>query len=231
MSRLDHLQRFYGLLYELEQRLGGSRRLSDCSGWLPWPKRGVYFFMEPGELRTGTGDGPRVTRVGAHAVRIGSGTKLWDRLYNHKGTARTGGGYHRGFVFRRLVGTALIARDCLDYPTWDDGSDKAPPEITRREQPLEIAVSQVIGNMPFLWVSIEDDPGPRSLRAFVERNSIALLSNSLIDPPSSSWLGQHCNRDKVRSSGLWNSDHTEKSYDPAFLDTLASLVDQMNEPA
>ena len=190
--------------------------------------------MEPGESRTDTGDGLRVTRVGTHAVRTASGTKLWDRLYNHKGTARTGGGYHRGSVFRRLVGTALIARDRLDCPTWDDGNDKAPPEITIREQPLEIAVSQVIGNMPFLWVSIEDDPGPRSLRAFVEKNSIALLSNlgdSPSDPPSSSWLGQHCNRDKVRSSGLWNSDHTEKSYDPAFLDTLASLVDQMNELA
>ena len=60
MSRLDHLERFYSLLSELEERLSGARRLSDCSDRMPWPKRGIYFFRELGEVRTDSGTGPRL---------------------------------------------------------------------------------------------------------------------------------------------------------------------------
>jgi hypothetical protein len=30
--------------------------------------------------------------------------------------------------------------------------------------------------MPFLWLAADDDPGPSSQRAYIERNAIALLS-------------------------------------------------------
>lgn len=85
----------------------------------------------------------------------------------------------------------------------------------------------VICAMPFLWLSIDDDPGPTSLRGYVERNAIALLSNYNkvpLDPPSNGWLGLRCNRERVRASGLWNSNHVEEEYDPGFLDRLESLV-------
>ncbi len=88
--------------------------------------------------------------------------------------------------------------------------------------------------MPFLWLAIEDQPGPDSLRGYIERNAIALLSNHgkrPIDPASLSWLGQYCDREKVRASGLWNSNHVEEPYDPAFLDTLEQLIEQMGEPS
>ena len=88
--------------------------------------------------------------------------------------------------------------------------------------------------MPFLWLAIEDEPGPASLRGYIERNSIALLSNfskEPLDPPSRTWLGYLCNRDRVRASGLWNSNHVDEAYEPAFLDTLARLIDQMVGPA
>lgn len=83
--------------------------------------------------------------------------------------------------------------------------------------------------MPFLWLAIGDDAGPGSRRGFIERNSIALLRNrgrEVIDPPSSTWLGSHSDREKFRKSGLWNSNHVEEDYDPAFIDMLADLVDQ-----
>jgi hypothetical protein len=38
-----------------------------------------------------------------------------------------------------------------------------------------------------LWLSVDDEPGPQSLRGCIERNAIALLSNYgklPIDPPS-----------------------------------------------
>jgi hypothetical protein len=73
------------------------------------------------------------------------------------------------------------------------------------EAPVETAVSAYLRRLPLLWVPIEDEPGPESLRGFIERNVIALASGlhePIIDPPSPSWLGHHSGRDKVRRSGL-----------------------------
>ena len=231
--RLDHLKQFYASLALLEKRLGGARRLSGCSGRMKWPARGIYFFMETGEVRADTGNGPRIVRVGTHALMSKSKTKLWSRLKQHKGTVRSGGGDHHGSIFRKIVGAALIQKGSLDYPTWGKG-DTAPREVRKLEQPLERIVSTHIGEMPFLWLAVEYEPGPDSLRGYIERNAIALLSNwgkQPIDQPSSSWLGHHCNREKVRASGLWNSNHVNEDYDPAFLDVLARLIDEMEIPA
>jgi hypothetical protein len=82
--------------------------------------------------------------------------------------------------------------------------------------------------MSVLWVSIPDEPGSTSERAYIERNAIGLLSNKLHphDPPSSSWLGWESDRNEIRGSGLWNINHVHADYDPAFLRTLAAAVDR-----
>ncbi|MDE0125521.1 MAG: hypothetical protein OXN97_13185 [Bryobacterales bacterium] len=227
MARLDDLKRLYDLLAALEERLGGTRRLSDCSGRMDWPERGVYFFMEPGEVRADSGEGARVVRVGTHALKAGSRSTLWARLRQHRGSAKSGSGNHRGSVFRLHVGDALIARDSLACPSWLNHRNSARREIREIERPVEERVSRQIGDMPFLHLSVDDDPGPRSQRGFVERNTIALLSNfdtQNLDPPSRAWLGAHCSKEKVRASGLWNSNHVGEGYDPAFLDTFEALV-------
>lgn len=236
-GRLEDLGRFYRILDSLEQALGGARRLSDCSGYLAWPERGVYFFREDGEIRAGSGCGPRIVRVGTHALKRGSRTRLWTRLRSHKGRDRSGSGNHRVSIFRGHVGNALRNRDGFDCPDWDR-RNRPPGTITReireRERPLEEAVSRTIGAMPFLWLAVEDEPGPDSLRGFLERNAISLLSGYgrlAPDPPSESWLGLHCARGKVRPSGLWNTNHVEDDYDPAFLDELARFVERMKPPA
>jgi hypothetical protein len=69
----------------------------------------------------------------------------------------------------------------------------------------------------------------RGVWCYAWRNSIALLSNDRKEPrdePLSGWLGHHCDRERVRSSGLWNSNHVDESYDPAFLETLERLIDE-----
>ena len=74
--------------------------------------------------------------------------------------------------------------------------------------------------MPFLWFAIDDVAGPQSDRGVIERNAIALLSNynkPAIDPPSTEWLGHHCDRERVRLSGLWNNRHVDEEYDSQFL--------------
>src|SRR5690606_40752004 len=90
--RLNDLCRFYDLLLQLDERIGGSRTLADCSGRLDWPRRGVYFFSEPGEMRSDSGSGLRVVRVGTHALTGTSRTTLWNRLSQHRGSSRSGGG-------------------------------------------------------------------------------------------------------------------------------------------
>ena len=67
------------------------------------------------------------------------------------------------------------------------------------------------------------------LREYIERNSIALLSNIKkypVDQHSDSWLGKHSTRKRVRESGLWNHDHTTDSYDPEFLTIMSRLNKQ-----
>ncbi|MGE0826046.1 MAG: hypothetical protein AB7G75_36840 [Candidatus Binatia bacterium] len=232
-SRLDDLVRFYRILNRLEARCGGRRTLATCTGKTPWPPRGVYFFMEAGEGRTDSGEGLRIVRVGTHALKRGSRTTLWTRLSQHGGQQRSGGGNHRGSIFRLLVGTALNKARERFCPTWGQGST-ASGEIRTAEEALEQHVSTIIRAMPFLWVPITDDPGPDSLRGYIERNAIALLSNyrkAPLDPPSATWLGHSCDREKVRASGLWNQNHVEEDYAPAFLDTLELLVGDMRQAA
>jgi hypothetical protein len=124
------------------------------------------------------------------------------------------------------VRCALIRRDAFQCPTWGIGNT-ANRDVRENERVLERDVSKAISNMPFLWLSIEDDAGPQSLRGYVERNSIALLSNyhkAALDPPSPSWLGHHSHRERVRKSGLWNQNHVDELYDPMFLRELDQLV-------
>jgi hypothetical protein len=236
MSRLSDLVRFYALLVRLKEHLGGTRTLASFTGLRDWPERGVYFFFDPNEERQESGVGSRVVRVGTHALGAGSRSTLRQRLGQHRGD-NTGRGNHRGSIFRLLVGQALLARGGLSScPSWGVKSAAKACEalgihrrtLTTSEAPVEQAVSNYIAAMPFLWLDIDDEAGPNSLRGSIEGNAIALLSNyarTPLDPASPSWLGHFSDRPLVHRSGLWNQQHVEGAYDPIFLDTLEELVD------
>jgi hypothetical protein len=112
----------------------------------------------------------------------------------------------------------------LHSETWGVGSS-APPEIRRSEISLESTVSSYIRQMPFL--AVEGESHHNNLRSYLEKNSIALLSNlnkeRAIDKPSENWLGHLCSNDLVRWSGLWNRNYTDSSYDPDFLNEFERL--------
>ena len=237
MNRLPDVKAFYRILAALEGKLGGMRTLAECHGRMNWPDRGVYFFFEPGEVRSDSGEGPRVVRVGTHATTAGSKSRLWGRLSQHRGTAGSGGGNHRGSIMRLLVGVALKTRSAMDHmDTWGTGQNATKAcvklgvtssELRRREHVLETAVSEYIRAMPFLWVDIGDASDPKSDRGLIERNSIGLLGNYLrtpIDPASKKWLGTFCDRERVRGSGLWNNNYVDEEYDPEFLGTFEHYV-------
>ena len=47
-SRLTDVRSFYELMDALEQNSAGKRVLRDCNVKMDWPRRGIYFFFEPG---------------------------------------------------------------------------------------------------------------------------------------------------------------------------------------
>ena len=238
MSRLADLVRFYALLDRLKQRVGGTRVLANLGSFRDWPDCGVYLFFEPSEVRSDSGEGPRIVRVGTHALREGLRSTLRRRLGQHRGRA-SGGGNHRGSIFRLLIGQALLARGGLTHcSSWGVKGDAAKASaalgmsreaLASAEAPVEQAVTHYIGTMPFLWLNIDDKPGPNSLRGVIERNAIALLSNhgrTPLDPPSPRWLGHASDRPLVGGSGLWNQRHVVETHDPAFLDIFEMKIAQ-----
>jgi hypothetical protein len=232
-ERLEHIKHFYELMSQLENCIGGKRELANCES-IRHPRFGVYFFFEPGEMRLDSGKGLRVVRVGTHALTSEGKNTLWSRLSSHRGTLagkNPGGGNHRGSVFRLHVGKALIDRDNLTGPgidTWGNGNH-ASASIRDDEGPLEKKVSEHIRRMPFIYLRVQDIPQAPNIRGVIEKNCIALLSNYLypdcpIDPPSDNWLGHHSPNLSIARSGLWNVNHVNEDYDPAFLERLRSLI-------
>ncbi len=170
----------------------------------------------------------RIVRVGTHAVSANARTTLWNRLHTHRG-ASVGGGNHRGSIFRKRVGEALLqVRSHSPEIAISWGIDNSAPKSTRvAEFSLERDVSTVIGLMPFLWLEVNDTPGAASDRAYLERNCIALLryfQKEPIDKPSERSLGLHSPQETIRKSGLWNTNHVDDGYTPAFLDVLEKYV-------
>ncbi|MBL8880674.1 MAG: hypothetical protein JNG88_16295 [Phycisphaerales bacterium] len=222
-NRAQDVERFYDGIARLDAGMGGARLVSESKAALGWASRGIYLFFEPGENRSRKGS--RVVRVGTHGVSQGSKATLWNRLRTHRGTG-DGRGNHRTSVFRRHVGEALVARDAsLVVPSWGVGQS-SNSALRKQEERLEKAVSEHIGAMRVLWLSIGDEPGPRSDRAYIERNAIGLLSRSMggLDRPSPSWLGSHSPTEAIRNSGLWNVDFIDYGYDARFLDVLETYI-------
>lgn len=215
---------------DLSRGVDGARLLRDCSKATGWPSQGVYFFFEPGEVRE-SGE-PRIVRVGTHAVSAGSSTTLWNRLSAHRGVlggSHSGGGNHRGSIFRLHVGRALIVCDGIKSAgtkTWGIGNS-AKRDIRAAEYDIEKRVSAYIGAMPVLWIEVAGEAGTASDRKLIEANTIALLSNyerEAVDAASPDWLGRRSPHPAISRSGLWNVHHVEETYDPSYLDVLERYV-------
>lgn len=236
MGRREDINRLYRLFEDLERTVGGKQKLKDCTGYMDWPDRGVYFFFASDEYRD-AGDQRRITRIGTHAVSEGSSTSLWDRLRTHRGAQRgtyEGGGNHRGSVFRKRVGEAFVERDDRhdEYLYWGEGSS-AKRERRLNELEMERRVSDYLRDLPFLWLNVDDEPSAESQRAYIERNTIALLSNyhrEAVDARSDEWYGHHSRSEKIRESGLWNVNHVDEECDPTFLDDFADAVEDTQPP-
>jgi hypothetical protein len=232
MTPLADQNHFYEILEKLKKSPRQGLSLDHPGGASRFAARGVYFFCEADEQRSSCFSSSRIVRVGTHAISAKSKSTLWQRLRAHLGT-RLGQGNHRGSIFRLHVGAALLARDQVNIPTWGIGS--SAPQALREDQAAqsmeslyEQKVSKYISSMKVLWINVPDEPGPKSLRAAIEQNAIALLSNrfSPVEPASANWLGLQSPRDDIRRSGLWNINYVNQDYDPRFLELLDAAVER-----
>jgi hypothetical protein len=204
-DRQHDIDKFYDLLEKVVMKF--PKRSLNTISKNKLPEKGVYFFFEPNEVRQNK-NFDRVVRIGTHAAIAYSNATLYKRLYNHKGSKDLTGN-HRGSVFRKLIGYSLINKNNLNYPHWGDKSKKGDKSVKASEKDLEKIVSLYLGTLTFTVLEV---PGPSSKdndRAFIEENSIALLSNfdrPGVDKCSKGWLGLYSKDSNVIGSGLWNSD-------------------------
>lgn len=213
-------------LYELLALLPSYRLPALFRRQMYLPRRGLYFFLDPTEKRFLSAS-TRIVRVGTHAVSQGSASTLRSRLRAHYGVD-AGGGNHRASIFRSHVGAAIISKRGINmlYPFWQERSVNR--DILESERPLEEEVSEYLRDLDVKIIAIDDTPGPRSDRAYLERTTIALLASvgRLIDPPTDSWLGQNSPNHVIKRAGLWNVDHVGRAiHGPSAIDLLGYFVE------
>ena len=142
-----------------------ARRLAKCHGSMDWPKRGVYFFMRGrrGTLRFRLRLAHRARRH-ARAESSIAHARLWKRLSQHKGQAKSGGGNHRGSIFRLLVGSTL--RELRGICLAPRGASATPQsrEVRLAEEAPGTRSQPIIGAMPSCGSPSMMTPDRNSLR-------------------------------------------------------------------
>ena len=146
-------------------------------------------------------------------------------LSTHRGGI-SGTGSHRSSIFRLHVGAALALRD-LSWAVASWGSGQvAAAGVQASELSLERKVSEYLGSMRVLWIDVADEPSPFSDRAFIERNSIGLLSRHgvLARDWGLDWLGTDSEELDIATSGLWNLNHLYSTPHNDFIPVLTSYI-------
>jgi hypothetical protein len=184
---------------------------------------GLYFFYEEGET-SGHAPNGRIVRVGNHPRKQGW---LVSRLRMHYS------GNKNSSVFRKFLGGALLRRDNPSNPClspapgkghWENGNAKACP----RCRPTEARVSELLRQrFTFRCVRVPDLVERTGFEALL----VATLAACEVCCPSSSWLGLYAYSEKVRASGLWNSQYVgDATIDQSNLGRFQELVSASVEP-
>jgi hypothetical protein len=167
------------------------------------PDNGVYLLFEEGEPGHG---GARIVRTGSHR---GQGN-LVSRLREHfvvENKDRS--------IFRKNIGRALLHRE--DDPFLEDWNLDLTPRAARerhgdridfeKQDEVEGQVSHTIHER-FTFATLRaKNP---SLRKDIERGLIATISLCRECGPSDGWLGIFSPVNKIRQSGLWQTQHLWK---------------------
>ena len=189
------------------------------------PPRGVYIFLDPSEENF-LKNGPRIVRIGTHAVSLDSKSTLRTRLRSHLGKG-DGLGNHRGSIFRLHVGRAMQEAGLISTKsiTWGEGQN-ATADVRREEVALERKVSEYLRNLEVFIIPLDDAPSKDSLRACVETQLIALCTErfEMIENAGAAWLGRHSPDLTIARSGLWNLRDVAKPYRPDDVGSVSYLM-------
>jgi hypothetical protein len=163
------------------------------------PSHGIYFVFDSAEPGHG---GLRIVRVGSHTGNGNLSSRLREHVTVNKDRS----------IFRKHVGRAVLARDSDPYlATWNiDFTTRANREryghlIDREKQKrIEDEVSAYI--VDHLSFRVIGTPNPQVALQF-ERLSIATVACCKKCQASAQWLGMFSPIDKVRTTGLWQTQH------------------------
>lgn len=177
------------------------------------PKNGIYFWYEEGEIRVSGGE--RITRVGTHKQP----NRLHERIKEHYGLNR------EGSVFRKHLGGALMRRNReleSEIEEWYKAR-RSPRFKDSKFLKYEAYVTNEAKRGAYRALKVND----ADTRLKLEERLIALFSKCNHCLPSKEWLGNHAYREEIRSSGLWNVQHTNSfnKFIQSDLPQLIELVD------
>lgn len=223
MTRKLQIDQFYDLLNQAQKKFS-LRPFSELNR-NNIPRMGVYYFFDINEQRDNK-EQLKVIRVGTHAARDKSKTTVYERLNQHFGSKK-GLGNHRSSIFRELIGKSLIKKDNIPITNWGQKYKKIDDE-----NEIEFQVSLYLKKLLFIVIEVPGEANKNNDRSFIEKNSIALLSNyekmENIDKPNNNWLGYDTKNIKICESGLWNSEYVNyESVDQNFLSKLETLILKM----
>jgi hypothetical protein len=182
---------------------------------------GLYFFYEDGEASSHSPDG-RIVRIGNHPRKQDGLKKRLNMHYR---------GSKNSSVFRKFLGGAIMRQENPNNPCLLPGPgqghwEKQDIHACEKCKPTETKVTDLLERtFRFRCLKIDD----LALRNIMEEKLVATASICRVCKPSKDWLGKYAYAEKVRSSGLWNSNYVfevEKRLNPYDLKKLQELIGQ-----
>ena len=161
------------------------------------PTKGIYFFYEEGENSPHTGK-QRIVRIGTHGASRTLKARIKKDHYN---------GNREGSIFRKYLGSALLKRGRASEDRIGEWRKRRKLSSRWREfEGIECKVSEVLRSKFFFRVVCVDSLKERKM---FEEKLIATIAACPVCKPSDNWLGHFAWREKVRKSGLWNSNFVD----------------------
>jgi len=168
MGRQQDLDRLYPVLDSLAQRVGGPRKRKNCTDYMDWPDRGVYFSSNRGSVAnrptSHASRGWARTRCRPAAVpRSGTGSNSTTVPAAPAATTRTAGPTAAPSTASVSARPSSRSTTCTTTtrPGTNAGRVRDRAAVRDEEYILERRVSAYIREQPFIWVDIDDEPGPR----------------------------------------------------------------------
>lgn len=164
------------------------------------PSNGIYFLFEAGEMAH---EGQRIVRIGTHRGQNQLANRLIEHFVNENKNRS---------IFRKNIGRCFLNEAQDDYlSVWNlDSTSKENREkyghlINKPyQEKLESRISQHIQqNFSFVVLEVED----LKERLRLEKEFIQMVSSCPHCHASTHWLGHHSPQAKIRTSGLWQTQH------------------------